>query len=199
MAGSRTGDDAPPRAGTVAHLALLRGINVGGKNRLPMAELAAIFAEVGAGAVRTHIQSGNVLFAASPEVAARAPGLVEARIAARFGFRPPVVVRTAAELARVVADNPFLAGGVGADEATLHVLFLADRPPPDRVAALDPDRSPPDAFLVRGREVYLRLPNGVAKSRLTNAYVDRVLGTTSTGRNWRTVTALRALLAGEGG
>jgi uncharacterized protein (DUF1697 family) len=93
-----------------------------------------------------------------------------------------------------VANNPFLAAGA-ADE-TLHVLFLADPPSPRRVADLDPDRSPPDAFVVLGQEVYLRLPHGAARTKLTNAYFDARLATTSTGRNWRTVTKLLALMEG---
>lgn len=194
MAGSRTGDDPPPQVGAATHLALLRGINVGGKNRLPMKDLVEVFAEAGCDDVRTYIQSGNVLFAAAPEVAARVPGLVAAWITERFGYRTPVVVRTAEELRAVVSGNPFLKEG--AAEATLHVMFLAEFPTPERVDALDPDRSPGDAFAVRGREVYLRLPNGVADSKLTNAYFDARLATTSTGRNWRTVTTLLALLEG---
>jgi len=161
-----------------------------------MTDLVAIFGEAGCDEVRTYIQSGNVLFAAAPEVAAAVPGLVAARIGERFGYRTPVVARTVDELRAVVAANPFLA--VGAAEETLHVMFLADRPAAERVAALDPDRSPPDAFAVRGREVYLRLPNGVADTKLTTAYFDAKLATTSTGRNWRTVTKLLALMEARG-
>ena len=197
MAGSRTGDDAQPRAGTVAHLALLRGLNVGGKNRLPMKDLAALFADAGCDNVRTYIQSGNVLFAATPDVAVAVPSLVAARIVERFGYRTPVLARTAEELRSVVAANPFVAEG--AAEETLHVVFLADRPAPGRRDALDPDRSPPDAFAVRGREIYLRLPRGAADSKLTNAYFDAKLATTSTIRNWRTVTKLLALMDGLDG
>ena len=176
------------------HLALLRGINVGGKHALPMRDLRELFVEAGCRDVRTYIQSGNVLFTADPDAVAPLPGLIAARIAERFGYRVPVVLRTAAELDEVVRGNPFL--GEGAAEGTLHVLFLADLPEARRVAALDPDRSPPDAFVVRGREVYLRLPNGAARTKLTTDYFDATLATTSTGRNWRTVTTLAALMRG---
>jgi uncharacterized protein (DUF1697 family) len=175
-------------------VALLRGINVGGKNKLPMADLREMFVEAGCDDVRTYIQSGNVVFGATPDLLAQLPSLIAARIAERFGYRTPVVVRTTEQIGEVVTNNPFLAAG--ADEATLHVLFLADRPGPDRIATLDPGRSAPDAFTVRGQEVYLRLPNGVADTKLTNAYFDAKLGTTSTGRNWRTVTKLQALMEG---
>jgi uncharacterized protein (DUF1697 family) len=174
------------------HLALLRGINVGGKNRLPMKDLAALFVAAGCTDVRTYIQSGNVIFAATPAVSARVDALVTEQITARFGYRTPVVLRTVERLRDVVSHNPFLEAGVAEDK--LHVLFLADEPGPDRVAALDPGRSPPDAFIVRGREVFLHLPEGVADSKLTNAYFDSKLATVSTGRNWRTVTTLLRLM-----
>jgi uncharacterized protein (DUF1697 family) len=176
------------------YLALLRGINVGGKNKLPMKDLIGVFVESGCEHVKSHIQSGNVIFDAAPDVAAQLPGAIAARIADRFGYRTPVVLRTAEELAAVIANNPFLAAGCAEDE--LHVYFLADRPDPRRVGQLDPDRSPPDRFEVRGREVYLRLPNGMGRTKLTNAYFDSKLATTSTARNWRTVTQFLELMRG---
>ncbi len=171
-----------------SYVALLRGINVGGKNKLPMKSLAALFAEAGAAEVRTYIQSGNVVFRAPAAAARRVPGLIEAAILDGFGLRVPVVLRSGAELKKVASANPFLAGGVEPDR--LHVAFLASTPAKKNAAALDPDRSPPDAFVVRGREIYLHLPNGVGKSKLTNAYFDAKLETTSTIRNWRTVLEL---------
>jgi uncharacterized protein (DUF1697 family) len=175
-----------------AYLALLRGINVGGKNKLPMKDLLKIFSEAGCENVKNFIQSGNVLFDAVPGIADSLPLLIAGRVADRFGFRAPVVLRTAKEVANVVANNPFVDAGVPEDE--LHVYFLADRPDPRRVDQLDPDRSPPDQFDVRGREIYLRLPNGMARTKLTNAFFDSKLATTSTARNWRTVTKLLDLM-----
>ncbi len=175
------------------YLALLRGINVGGKNKLPMDRLRDLFVAAGCRDVRTYIQSGNVIFKADPTVVAVLPGVIAARIAESFGYRVPVIVRTTAQLDDVIQHNPFVAEGTDAD--TLHVFFLADLPHPRNVADLDPDRSPPDTFVVRGQDVYLRLPHGMARTKLTNAYFDARLATTSTGRNWRTVTALLALMA----
>jgi uncharacterized protein (DUF1697 family) len=171
-----------------AHVALLRGINVGGKNKLAMKELAAMFVAAGASDVRTLIQSGNVVCRAPNGVAKRLSSAVSAAILEGHGYRVPVIMRTASELAEVVKSNPFLRGG--ADPGTLHVAFLLDVPTPARVSALDPKRSPPDELTVRGRDIYLRLPGGVAPSKLTNAYFDATLGTTSTVRNWRTVLKL---------
>lgn len=174
------------------HLALLRGINVGGKNKLPMNDLLVLFAEAGCRDVRTYIQSGNVIFTAAPDIVTPLPGVITARIQERFGYRVPVVMRTAEELGAVIRHNPFIAAG--ADEATLHVLFLSERPAARDTDDLDPDRSPPDTFIVRGQEVYLQLPNGAARTKLTNAYFDTKLATVSTGRNWRTVTTLHTLM-----
>ncbi len=106
----------------------------------------------------------------------------------------PVVTRTAEEMGQAVSNNPFLRAGVAEDQ--LHVLFLADLPDARSIAILDPNRSPPDQFEVRGQEVYLQLPNGAAKTRLTNAYFDSKLATVSTGRNWRTVNKLLELMGG---
>lgn len=184
---------------TETHIALLRGINVGGRNKLPMKDLAAIFDDLGCADVRTYIQSGNVVFTAPPDVAASIPDRAAAAISDRFGLTVPVVTRTASELAEAHRRNPFLAEGCA--PKTLAVAFLANHPAPDRVAALDPDRSPPDRFAVIGREVYLHMPNGVARSKLTNAYLDARLATVSTARNLRTVGKLLEMvgLPPEGG
>ena len=110
-------------------------------------------------------------------------------------MRIAVVVRSGAELAAVAGRNPFLAAGADRDPATLHVAFLSERPAAAAMATLDPDRSPPDAFAVDGREVYLSYPNGSGRSRLTLDYLERRLGVEGTARNWRTVQRLAALLA----
>ena len=177
-----------------AYLALLRGINVGGNNKLPMNELRDLFVAAGCRDVRTYIQSGNVIFRADPHIVASLPDIMTTHIAQRFGYRVPLVVRTAAQIGDVIEHNPFIVEGAPVE--TLHVLFLADLPPAPRLAALDPDRSSPDTFAVRGQEIYLRLPHGAARTKLTNAYFDAALATTSTARNWRTVTTLHALMDG---
>jgi uncharacterized protein (DUF1697 family) len=177
-------------------VALLRGINVGGKNRLPMKDLAAIFERAGCVDVQHYIQSGNVVFAAKEAIARRIASLVAKSIARDHGFEAPVVIRTAAEMHAIAVSNPFLRGRGDIDPKTLHVMFLADEPSRDRASALDPDRSHPDSFVLKGRELYLSLPNGAARTRLTNAYFDSALRTTSTGRNWNTVLELARMSRG---
>lgn len=176
------------------HVALLRGINVGGRNRLPMDELARSFEHAGCASVRTYIQSGNVVFVAARSIALSARESVAATVSARTGTDIPIVLRSAADLARVVAENPFL--DESQDSRALHVGFLADMPAQDRVSSLDPDRSPPDEFVVRGKEIYLRLPNGMSGTRFTASYVERVLATPATFRNWRTVENLLKMATG---
>ncbi len=183
MAGPMT-DDGP----VGVSVALLRGINVGGKNRLSMKDLAAMFMEIGCDDVRTYIQSGNVLFRGGPTRMEDTPALISALISDRFGYHIPVVVRTAADLQQIVESNPFI--GAGAETDKLHVMFLADEPESAWADSLDPDRSPGDEFNVLGREVYLHCPNGLARSKLTNGYFDAKLATTSTTRNWKTTLKL---------
>jgi uncharacterized protein (DUF1697 family) len=183
-AGGRAGTGAP----SDVHVALLRGINVGGAARLPMKSLVSLVVDAGCRDVGTYIQSGNVVFRASAILARRVPKLVSDAIAAHFGFRVTIMVRTAAELSAVTRINPFLRAGE--DPKSLHVGFLEAAPTRSRVDALDPKRSPPDEFSVRGREIYLLMPNGVGKSKLTTAYLESKLGTPCTVRNWRTVLAL---------
>ena len=178
-----------------AHVALLRGVNVGGKNRLPMQDLRAMFTLAGCETAETYIQSGNVIFEAEAALAARIPTLIASGIEERFGLRVPVVVRALEELREVVCANPFLS--TVDDTKTLHVAFLAEAPDDDRVAQLDPERSPPDAFETRGREIFLHCPNGLGRTRLTNSYFDSKLATTSTVRNWRTVLTLLTMAEGK--
>ncbi len=187
----------PSRRGDL-HVALLRGINVGGKNKLPMRILASLFEAAGCADVTTYIQSGNVVFRAGQELTRDIPARIQATIEGELGLNVPVLTRSADELRSVLDRHPFVA--TGADTSRLYVGFLANEPGPERVATLDPGRSPPDEFAVLGREVYLRLPNGAARTKLTNAYFDRRLGTTCTVRNHRTLLALLERVGrGEGG
>lgn len=170
------------------YVALLRGINVGGHHKLPMKTLVALFETVGCRDVKTYIQSGNVVFTAESELASNLPQSIPKAVANALGFAPPIILRSAAEMTRIVADNPYLEHR---DEPkTLHIVFLADRPSPEEAGRLDPDRSPPDRFTVRGREIYLHCPNGLARTKLTNAWFDSKLSTISTMRNWRTTCQL---------
>jgi uncharacterized protein (DUF1697 family) len=186
---------APAKPATaITHVALLRGINVGGKHSLPMKRLSAIFEQAGARNVRTYIQSGNVVFSASDAAAARVVAGVRKAIEDELALRVPVVLRKGSELLAVAKHNPFLREG--ADSKILHVAFLEQAGSAQARSALDPGRSPPDRFALRDRELYLCCPNGMARTKLTSAYLDRALGTVTTVRNWNTVLALCELARG---
>lgn len=167
-------------------VALLRGINVGGRNVVPMAELRAVLEdELALEDVRTLIQSGNVVFRCSRK--ARLAERIADAVDAAFGVRPGVVLRTPAELEAVAGGSPFR------DTAKVHVVFLEKAPTSKAAAELDPERSPPDAFALSGRDLYLHLPNGAGRTRLTIDYLERTLGVRGTQRNWNTVLKLLAL------
>ena len=175
----------------MTHAALLRGINVGGKNILPMKELARLFGDAGGSNVRTYIQSGNVVFDA-PKGAQAIANKVAAAIEKRYGFRSPVIVRSAEEWRNTIGRNPFIE--TVADQRWLHVYFLADAPQAGAIGGLDPKRSAPDVFHVLGREIFLHLPNGMGRTKLTNAYFDSKLSTVCTARNWATVLKLAEII-----
>jgi uncharacterized protein (DUF1697 family) len=173
-------------------VALFRGLNVGGKNLIAMRDLTALFTDAGCEHARAYIQSGNVLFRAAPALVKTLPSKIAAAVEKRAGVRTTLTLRTRAELERVVAQNPFLPKRA---PESLHVYFLADAPSAAAARALDPARSPPDEFQVRGREIYLHLPNGMGRTKLSNAYFDGKLATITTARNWRTVTTLLSMLS----
>jgi uncharacterized protein (DUF1697 family) len=167
------------------HVALLRGINVAGKNKLPMKDLVQIFEAAGCTDVKTFIASGNVIFHAKSVT-----GLAEkisAAIKKKFQLQVPVVLRTARELEAAADNNPF------DDEEKTHLMFLADKPAKSAVGKLAPPCADGEDFAVVGDNVYLYLPHGVGRTKLSNAYFDRALDTVSTLRNYRTVRKLVAL------
>jgi uncharacterized protein (DUF1697 family) len=169
------------------YVVLLRGINVGRAQRIGMGPLRAALTARGHGGVRTHLQSGNVVLDSDlgPDELARD---VEALVQAEFGFDVPVVVRTAAELAAVLAADPL--AGTWTDPAHHLVTFLPAEPDPALVAAL-PEPGPGDGdYRLLGRELYLWLPDGVLKTPVGAWRWDRLLGVTGTARNWNTVRAL---------
>jgi uncharacterized protein (DUF1697 family) len=180
-----------PEPSPTTWVALLRGINLGRAKRIAMADLRSLLGELGFDAVRTHLQSGNAVFASAAGDPGELEDVIAAAVATRFGFDVKVLVRTAPQLAAVVDGNPFAAEG--ADPKQLHVAFLSAEPPAGAVAELDHGAYAPDEFRFGDRAIYLRLANGVMGSRLPDW--ERTLGVDATMRNWNTVTRLRDLAA----
>ncbi|MGH9128545.1 MAG: DUF1697 domain-containing protein [Acidimicrobiales bacterium] len=175
-------------------MALLRGINVGSHNRVGMAELRELVSGLGFGDVRTHMQSGNVIFTSDGALPAEAESKMQTALARLLGLEVRVIVRTRQELADVVAANPL--GRVAADPSRYFVAFLSATPEPERSVGLEPASNEADQLVLSGREAYLWCPNGARETRLTNSFLEKRLGVAATSRNWNTVTRLLAL-AGE--
>lgn len=168
-------------------VALLRAVNLGARNKVPMAELRTLLADAGYGDVRTYIASGNVLLD-GPRGRSTVAGELERLIADAFQLETTAVMRTPKELAAVVAGHPF-----GADTSQSHVVFLAAEPKSSTAEQLAAADHSPDQALLAGAHVYLRYPAGVQGSRLSAARLERLLGVPGTHRNWRTVAKLAEL------
>ena len=160
---------------------------MGGKNIVPMSELRKLFESLGHAEVMTVIQSGNIIFTTRRPVT---PKSLEAAIGNQFGHDIRIVLRTADELESAVKANPF-----SRDPSKVHVGFMADKPAAAAVASLDTEQFRPDEFALRGRDLYLHLPNGMGRAKLP-AYLDRRLKVPTTVRNWNTVTKLLGLARG---
>ena len=180
---------------STTHIGLMRGINVGGKNRLPMADLRKLFEDAGCTDVRTYIQSGNVVFDANKTTAKRLAKAIPEAIESTLGLEVPLVIVTAKELEAALRGSPYL--DRPENPKALHAMFLSRAPAASALEKLDPERSSPDEFTVRGRVIYLHCPNGMARTKLTNVYFDRTLGVTSTARNWRTLGRLHEMASGS--
>ena len=174
-------------------VALLRGINVGGKNRLPMKQLLEIAEQrLGLEDCRTYVQSGNLVFRAP---AAQRDGLdtrLESAIEAACGFRAVVLLRSAGEWDAIVAGCPFSAEAA-AEPKQVHVFVLAAAPSPDAVADLASREFGDDRWHLGPHGLYLHTPNGTGRSKLA-ASVERVLQVAMTARNWSSTLALQAML-----
>jgi uncharacterized protein (DUF1697 family) len=176
-----------------AYLALLRGVNVGRNNRVAMADLRALLTGLGCSSVRSHINSGNLLFTAEQADEDRLARRIETAMRKELGLTARCVVRSRDHLRRVVEANPL--ADVATDPARTLVIFLSAPPDPARLAALDPAEYAPDVFAAGERELYLWLPEGFQRARINQAVVEEALHEpAATARNWNTVTKLLGML-----
>jgi len=176
----------------MTHVALLRAVNVAGRNRVDMAELRDVFGGLGLTGVRSLLQSGNLVF----ECRDRAPASLERRLeeaaAGRLGLATDFFVRSAKEWAGLVSGNPF-PREARADPARLALFCLKQAPGRDRVLALEGAITGREVMRAAGRHLYVVYPDGMGRSRLTSVLIERTLGTRGTARNWNTVLKLGAL------
>ena len=168
------------------HVALFRGINVGGNNILPMQELRDILASLGCEDVQTYIQSGNSVFS-SAEDANKLSGEIRDAIEAKFGFAPQVLLLTVEQFRAIASANPY--PEAEAAPKSLHVGFLTESATNPDIAAMNSIKAENERFTLTDDALYLHAPDGVGKSRLA-AKIDRHLGVSTTARNWRTVRKL---------
>ena len=175
-------------AAPTRYVVLLRGINLGKARQVSMPRLKEVLTEHGHADVRTHLRSGNVVLDSTLGEKKLATD-VRKVIEEEFGFAVPVVVRTGKEIAAVVAGDPFASEAT--DPARYLVTFLTEPPPPAKVDALP--KADVGGYLVRGRELYLWLPDGIQNTPLASWKWDDLLGVPGTARNWNTVTKLAEL------
>ncbi len=187
MPGSRKGEG-------FAQVALLRGVNMAGHKIVPMAALRAWAQQLGLRDVRTLLQSGNLVFRGGTKRGAALEAALEAAAARGLKVETDFVVRTAEEVAAIVARNPFHAA-VERDPAHLVVVFLKTAPAPASVAALAAAIPGREELRADGRQLYIVYPDGIGASKLNAALIDRKLGISGTARNWNTVLKIAALAA----
>lgn len=170
-------------------ISMLRGVNVGGHNKINMDGLRALYQSLGMQDSQTYVQSGNVVFRTSERDAVRLAKKIQNGIEKSFGCKPEVILRSPTELEEVIAGNPF-AKRRDIDPSKLLVLFLAGQPSSEgreKVLAIKAD---PEELRMSGREVYIYFPNGMGKTKLPSTVIEKGLGTPGTGRNWNSVTKL---------
>jgi len=174
-------------------VSLLRGINVSGKNAIAMAELRALYEQLGLSEVRSYVQSGNVLFASRSGSPGALEKKIEAAVAKTFGASVTVLVRKGSEIERLLRENPF-ATEPKIDPTKLHVTFLAKKPSAAALAKLAEVTCGRERFHAAGHHIYLHCPDGYGRAKLNNNLLERKLAVAATTRNWRTVTRLVEML-----
>ena len=175
------------------YAALLRGINVGGNNKVAMADLRALLDGLGYTDVRTHLNSGNAIFTSSDAKPDALAAAIEKAIASELGLTIKVVVRSGPELRRVIDHNPL--ADVATDPSKHLVTFLSAPLDAAKLATVDPADFEPDLFRVVDREIYMWFPDGMGDAKLGRLAWDKRFGVVATGRNWNTVLKLAEMCA----
>ena len=175
-------------------IALLRGINLAGRNRIAMADLRAMLQDLGFDDPRTLLQSGNAIFRTSKPVDATLERTLEAACATQFDMRVDFFVRSAADLTAIIDNNP-MPEPARKDPSHYVVVFMKEAPSASAIRELQAAIPGRETVRVHGRHAYVVYPDGIGPSKLTSAIFDRTLRTSGTARNWNTVLKLAALAA----
>jgi len=174
------------------HIALLRGVNVGGKNMVAMSALRDMLTQLACGNARSLLQSGNLVFDSKTRTGAALEKFLETETEKRLGCRTLYHVRTVKEWEQVIARNPF-PDEAERDPGHLIVLFLKDAPGPKAAETLQAAIKGPELVRTSGRHAYIVYPDGMGRSTLSSSLIERNLGKGGTARNWNTVLKLGAL------
>ena len=175
------------------YAALLRGVNVGGHRKLPMARLRSLLTEQGLSGARTYIQSGNAVFEAGQRDAHDLKATIEGGISAEFGVDVSVILFSQHEMDEVAAQNPYRTEAE-ADGSKVHVMFLDELKALDDWSVVDRSKYLPDVFVATGRWLYMYLPNGIGRSKLPTVLERTSTDVAISTRNWRTVLKLSQML-----
>jgi uncharacterized protein (DUF1697 family) len=170
-------------------ISMLRGVNVGGHNKIKMEALRALYESMKLREAQTYVQSGNVIFRTDERDIALLTKRIEDGIERKFGFRPNVILRTAAEMREVIARNPF-AKRRGIEPSKLLVTFLGSDPGAEAREKILQIKCDPEELRIEGRELYIYFPNGIGRSKLSWAGLEKTLKTPGTARNWNSVTKM---------
>ncbi len=173
-------------------ISMLRGVNVGGHNKIKMDELRALYEFLKFENPRTYVQSGNVIFRTKEKNSPALAKKIQNAIERKFGFRPEVIVRTTEELRSAIAASPF-ASRRNLEPGKILVTFLASEPGPDAPVTLLSLKAHPEELHLKGRELYIYFPDGAGKSKLPWSKVEKLFQTTGTARNWNSVTKMLAM------
>jgi uncharacterized protein (DUF1697 family) len=174
------------------YIGLLRAVNLAGHNKVAMSDLRQLLTTIGMEDARSLLQSGNVLFRSSSKSTAQLERTLERSVKERLGVETDFFVRTAEEWSELIADNPF-PREAKSDPGHLVAMCLKEAPDKTAVAALQKAILGREVVRAVGRHAYIVYPDGIGRSRLTMALIEKKLGTRGTGRNWNTVMKLDAL------
>ncbi len=171
-------------------IAILRGINVSGQKKILMADLKKLFEDLKFSEVQTYIQSGNVVFKSAAKLSdIQLAQKIEKAIQEKYNFTVPVITRTKEEIERVITESPFVKNKQ-IDLKKLHVTFLSELPKKENVESINKSEFSPDEFFIKGKEIYLHIPESYGETKLSNKFFENKLKVTATTRNWNTVNKL---------
>lgn len=172
-------------------IALLRGINVSGQKKIKMSELQLLFEEMGFRDVETYIQSGNVIFSSKENSREKLESKISSGIKGKIGFDVQVIVRKPEEIEHILKNNPFLKKKKDADK--LYVTFLSKIQSDENIEKMYAIDYSPEEYFIEGKHIYLFVPNGYGKAKLSTNLFENKLKIFGTTRNWKTVTAISEL------